>query len=112
MGMKNSSAIFQRAMESILSGLKGVILHVYLDDVIVFAENEDSLNKRLNAVKAKLRDKWVTVNGEKSVALSDKISFLGFCISADGIRSDIRLVDKILDECTPISKRDVQHLLA
>lgn len=49
MGMKNASAIFQRTMEQILGDLKGVL--IFQDDVLIYAANNESLMKRLNAVK-------------------------------------------------------------
>ena len=50
MVMKNSLVIFQKAMETILSGLEGII--IYEDDVLVFAEDDASLKERLNMVTA------------------------------------------------------------
>ena len=55
MGIKNSSAIFQRTMVSILSDLKGVL--IYQDNDLIFVDNEDSLTKRLNAVRTRLCEK-------------------------------------------------------
>ena len=79
MGMKNSQAIFQRTMESILSDLKGVI--VYHDDILSFAENDESLVKRLAAIKTRLLEKRVTINEAKSVSFCDEITYLGFSFS-------------------------------
>lgn len=90
MGMKNASAIFQRVMEQILTDLKGVI--VYQDDILVFAENDLSLRKRLSAVKSRLQEKNVTISEKKSTEFSDEVSFLGFKVSARGIAPDDRLV--------------------
>ena len=92
MGMKNSQAIFQRAMESILSDLKGVI--VYHDDILIYADNSESLEKRLKAVKTRLREKHVTINEAKSIYYSDEMTYLGFRVSARGIEPDGNLVKK------------------
>ena len=43
MVMKNASAIFQKTIEQILKDIKGVI--IYQDDVLIYAENEDTLKK-------------------------------------------------------------------
>jgi hypothetical protein len=109
MGMKNASFIFQRAMESILSDLKGIL--VYQDDVLVFAENSEALGKRLNAVKTRLAEKKVTINESKSINMCDEISFLGFKISASGIQPDDRLVDKIRHIAAPSSKKEIEQFL-
>ena len=109
MGMKNSQAIFQRAMESILSDLKGVI--IYHDDILLFAENDDSLRKRLNAVKTRLTEKRVTVNLSKSIELADEVTYLGFRVSARGIEPDNSLVDKIQSLEIPKSRRELEHFI-
>ena len=86
MGMKNSSAIFQRAMEQILADIKGIL--IYQDDVLVFVENEVALQKRLHAKKTRFREKRITRNEEKSIELCDTKSFLGFRVSDQGIEPD------------------------
>ena len=64
MGLSNSSAAFQRAMEVVLKGLLGDICMVYIDDIIIHSRSEsdhishiklvldrlDSYNLRLNYV--------------------------------------------------------------
>ena len=109
MGMKNSQAIFQRTMESILSDLKGVI--VYHDDILCFAENDESLVKRLAAIKTRLLEKRVTINEAKSVSLCDEITYLGFKVSARGIEPDETLVKKIANISTPTCKKDVDSFI-
>jgi hypothetical protein len=109
MGMKNSQAIFQRAMETILSDLKGVL--VYHDDILAFAENDDSLVKRLEAIRTRLQEKRVTINEAKSVNLCDEITYLGFKVSAKGIEPDEALVKKIVDIATPTCKKDVDSFI-
>ena len=109
MGMKNSSAIFQRAMESALADLKGIL--IYQDDVLVYAENQESLHKRLEAVKTRLKEKKITINKEKSVEYVDEISFLGFRISARGIEPDPKLVDKVKQISAPTNKREMEQFI-
>ena len=82
MGMRNSSAIFQRCMEQILKGLAGVI--AYQDDIMIFGDSRSHLKKRLDQVKKRLRDHNVTVNTNKCVDETDSLKFLGFIFSANG----------------------------
>ncbi len=109
MGMKNSSAIFQRAMESTLADIKGVL--IYQDDVLIYADNDESLRKRLEAVKTRLHEKRITINEEKSVEYMDEVSFLGFCISSRGIEPDQKLVDKVKRIKTPTNKHEVEQFM-
>jgi hypothetical protein len=77
----------------------------------VYAENEDALTKRLQAVRKRLQEKRVTINEEKSVSLSDEITFLGFRVSAKGITPDEKLVEKVRLLKTPVSKKEVEQFV-
>ena len=112
MGMKNASVIFRRTgtMEQILSDLKGVL--IYQDDVLIYAANKDSLQKRLAAVSKRLQEKFITVNENKSVAYMDKVTFLGFTVLGKGIAPDQKLVERISNMKAPVNKRRLRHLWA
>ena len=90
-----------------MKDLKGVI--VYQDDMVVCAENCDTLKKRLEAVKTRLREKNVTLNETKCVEFTDKLDFLGFTISSCGIKPDNRLVQRIMDIEKPTNMNEVQR---
>lgn len=109
MGMKNSSSIFQRVMETMLSGLKGLL--IYQDDIAIFAETRAALEKRLNAVRVRLQEKKVTINESKSIEYCDKLTFLGFVISEEGISPDGRLVQKINAMKRPSNATELQRFL-
>ena len=74
-GMKNSSAIFQRVIEEILSGIRGVL--VYQDDILLHAPSSDILAKRVSNVLKRLEENNVTVNAKKSVMFTEKKQLLG-----------------------------------
>ena len=96
-------------MEQILADIKGII--VYQDDVLIFAENDESLTKRVNAVKTRLAEKRVTINEKKSIEYSNEISFLGFRISARGIEPDDKLVEKIRYCHPPTNRQEVEYFV-
>ena len=109
MGMKNSQAIFQKTMESIVADLKGII--VYHDDILVFAENELSLRKRLEALKTRLVEKKVSVNLSKSIDYADEVTYLGFKVSARGIEPDDSLVSRIKAIEVPQSRKELEYFI-
>lgn len=106
MGMKNSASVFQRTMESVLTGLSGFIC--YQDDILVHAETEPSLRKRLNAIHSRLRDKGLTVNIEKTTEATKTVTFLGFQISAEGIKPCESLTARIRSVQPPTSVKEVE----
>ena len=109
MGMKNAAAIFQRTMENILANIDGIL--IYQDDVAVFASNEQALKDKLQLVVNKLKERRVTINTEKSISYCNELSFLGFSISAQGIKPDERLVEKIKAIKPPQCHKQLEQFL-
>ena len=109
MGMKNSSAIFQRCMETMLKGLPGII--VYQDDVMVFAESRTQLKKRVKQLYEKLREHNVTVNKEKCEFDVESLKFLGYMFTKDGIKPNPELTSKIADAQKPKNLKELASFL-
>ena len=92
-GLKNSSSIFQNCIESTLKGIKGVV--IFQDDVLVYGTNKEQFDKRMLAVKSRLREKNFTTNEKKSNSKPvNSVSFLGYSISKEGIEPDPKHVEK------------------
>ena len=91
-GIKTASHIFQRTMERIYQGLEGII--VYQDDILVFASSDNELKDRSSKLLERLNKRNFSINWEKSVRNSSKITFLGHVISENGIEPDPKLVKR------------------
>ena len=109
MGMRNSSAIFQRCMEFVLRGLDGVI--AYQDDIMVHAESKRQLKRRLGAILQRLEEYHVTVNKAKCISETDSLKFLGFLFTKDGIKPDPALTERISEAKAPTSAQELASLL-
>ena len=92
-GLKCSSAIFQRAMEQITAGLKGIC--VAHDDVLLFAPTKNKLNVLRQALMKRLTERGVALNWDKSTVCAESVVFLGHHISAQGLKPDPRLVEVV-----------------
>jgi transposase InsO family protein len=108
-GMKNSSAIFQRVMESTLKDIPGVV--IFQDDILLHAPSSDTLAKRLSSVMNRLDEKGVTVNQSKSILNATEVKFLGHLISSTGIRPDPAIMKKIFSFKPPQSKSELESFL-
>ena len=53
-GLRNAPATFQALMDLVLSGLQGVELYVYLDDIIVFATDLEEHGKKFRQLMKRL----------------------------------------------------------
>ena len=54
-GLKHSSSIFQNCIEYTRKGIKGVV--IFQDDVLVYGITKEQFDKRMLAVKSRLREK-------------------------------------------------------
>ncbi|KFD61463.1 hypothetical protein M514_26359 [Trichuris suis] len=91
-GLRNAAQTFQRLMDAVLRGLPRVFS--YIDDILVFSRSDSEHRADLNAVLDRLRRYGLTIRPEKCVLGQDKIEFLGFELSKDGLRP---LPDKVHD---------------
>ena len=98
--LKNSSSIFQNCIESTLKGIKGVV--IFQGDVLVYGTTKDQYEKRMLAVKSRLREKNFTINEKKSNSKPvSSVSFLGYSVSKEGIAPDPKHVEKIKNAKPP-----------
>ena len=99
-GLKNFSSIFQNCIESTLKGIKGVVN--FQDDVLVYGTTKDQYEKRMLAIKSRLREKNFTINEKKSNSKPvSSVSFLGYSVSKEGIAPDPKHDEKIKNAKTP-----------
>lgn len=82
-GVKPASGIFQREIEKVLNGIKGVVC--FLDDVLVFAKDMEEHNRTLNNVFNRLSNAGMRVNASKCEFGKREIGYLGYIISCKGI---------------------------
>ena len=110
-GLKNSSSIFQNCIKSTLKGIKGVV--IFQDDVLVYGTTEEQFDKRMLAVKSRLREKNFTINKKKSNSNPvDSVSFLGYSISKEGIAPDPNYVEKIKKNAkAPTNNKKIESFL-
>ena len=85
-GLKNFSSIFQNCIESTLKGIKGVV--IFQDDVLVYGTTKDQYEKRMLAVKNRLREKNFTINEKKSNSKPiSSVNFLGYSFQKEKIKN-------------------------
>jgi len=108
-GVKTAPAIFQSTMLKIMNGISGIV--IYLDDILVFANNLDEHNSILNRVLQRLDSYNVQLNKQKSIFRVQHIKFLGHILSAEGIKPNDALVKDIVNAPYPINKSQIQSFV-
>lgn len=94
-GPKPVCAIFQRCVEKLLQGLKGV--RNFLDDIIVTGPNNEEHMANLREVFVRLRDAGLRLKKSKCEFFKDEVNYLGHIISKHGLRKDPAKIKALAD---------------
>ena len=81
-GLAQAPAYFQLLMNRVLKGLKFAM--TYLDDIIIFSENELQHLEHLEIIFIQLREAGVKMKCSKCDFFKSEIDYLGHLISPEG----------------------------
>jgi hypothetical protein len=110
-GLQNAGATYQRAMNLIFHDLLGIILEVYIDDVIVKSGSMDVHLADLRIALERIRRYGLKMNPLKCVFGVSAGKFLGFIIHEHGIEIDPTKIESINKVQPPQCKNDMQKFL-
>ena len=82
-GIASAPGIFQRVMESLLSGIPGVV--VYLDDILITGRTKAEHLATLDKVRQTLSDAGLRLRQDKCVFLAPSVTYLGHQIDTQGL---------------------------
>ncbi len=68
---------FQRHIETVLTGLKGVF--VYIDDILLFTDSVDEKLKLIQQVLEGIQTAGLVINTEKSHMCLSSVPYVGTC---------------------------------
>ncbi|CAK1590402.1 unnamed protein product [Parnassius mnemosyne] len=108
-GLSSAPSIFQRAMETTLSGLDGVLC--LLDDILVTDQTPGGHLKKLNIVLQRLQDAGLTVQKDKCDFFKNEVKYLGYIITKNGLQKDPEKVKAIADAPIPSDVNTLQSFL-
>jgi hypothetical protein len=103
-GLKNAGATYQRAMNLIFHDLLGIIVEVYIDDIVV---KSAGLNPHLDDLRLafeKMRRYSLKMNPLKCAFGVSSGKFLGFIVHENGVEIDPKKIESIKKVQAPTSK--------
>ena len=112
-GLSVSSEIFQRRLMQALEGLPGVV--TVADDIIVMGrgstieEASKDHERNLSALQLRCEEKKIRLNEEKTVLKQSEISFMGHCVSAQGVKPDPEKVKALLEAARPTDVHGIRR---
>lgn len=110
-GLCNAPSTFQRLMDQLLIEIKDTECFVYLDDIIIFAENLEQHLERLQRVFTRLRQANLKVQLKKCTFLSPEVNYLGHIVGQEGVRADPAKLVAVREFPVPRNPREVKGFL-
>ena len=107
-GLNNAPATYQRCIDVVLLGLKGLACLVYLDDIICFSATMEEHAEKLRDIFDRLERVNFKIQPEKRVFATDTVEYLGHICTPLGIRPDPKKVSAIEEYPVPKTVRDIR----
>ena len=108
-GITSSPAIWQKTIDRILQGAKGVQCNQ--DDMIITGENDEEHLQNLAEVLKRLEDHGLKANKDKCLFFQDQVIYCGFKISKDGLHKMPDKVEAVVNAPTPENKTQLRAFL-
>ena len=110
-GLKNAPATFQRLMANVLAGLPQRVCMDYIDDILVVGQTFEEHLENLRTVLQRLREAGLKLKPSKCDLLKTEVQYLGYVVSADGIKIDPRKTQAVRDFPVPKNVRSLREFL-
>ena len=110
-GLVKAPRTFQRLMDRVIQGLQYDIALAYIDDVIVFGPTLDLTMDRMVIVLERMRAANLKLKAKKCILFSQRVNYLGHVITANGVHTDPKKVEAVVNWHRPKSVRLVRSFL-
>lgn len=108
-GVASSPAIFQKIMDSVITGLHGV--GGILDDLIITGSNDEAHFRNLEGALERMSSMGIKLKKEKCVFMEPSVEYFAFVVDRDGIHPSPRKVQAIQEVPVPENPTELKSFL-
>lgn len=109
-GLKNAEATYQRLMTNIFKPLIGLIIEMYIDDIVVKRRTRSEHARHLEETFRLMKSYNMKLKPTKCVFGVSIGKFLGFMVTQRGIEFNLDQIKVVMETFPPSSKKELQRL--
>ena len=110
-GLANAPSTFLNMMNEIFRDMIDLGVVIYLDDILIYSENEQGPVALVKRVLERLQEHQLATEPDKSEWHRSRVNFLGYIISPDGVEMDQEKIRTVVEWEAPDLVKGVQSLL-
>lgn len=110
-GLRNAPATFQRLMDQVLTGLQGIELFVYLDDIVIYARSLEEHAIKFQRLMKRLEEANLSLQPDKCEFLKKEVAYLGHIITENGVRPDPGKIEAVRNYPIPTTRKNIKQFL-
>lgn len=110
-GLKTAPATFQRLMDRVLTGLQGITLFVYLDDIVVYAKSLGEHRQKFDQLMSRIIPANLKFQPDKCEFLRKEVVYLGHIITSEGVKPDPKKLEAVDKFPVPKNPKNIKQFL-
>ncbi|KAA3480432.1 DNA/RNA polymerases superfamily protein [Gossypium australe] len=109
--LTNSPAVFMDLMNQIFRSYLDRFVVIFIDDILIYSRDESKYAEHLRIVLQTLRDKQLFAKLSKCEFWLQKVGFLGYIVSTEGVQVDPSKISAVVDWKLPRNVSEVRSFL-